>query len=54
MPAASDPERAAAQRQIRHLIEQAIDDLPEIFREVARAWDQAIEEGADFPPCSGR
>jgi RNA polymerase sigma-70 factor, ECF subfamily len=29
-----DPERLAAQRQIRHLIERAIDDLPEIFRMV--------------------
>jgi RNA polymerase sigma-70 factor (ECF subfamily) len=34
MPATPDPERAAAQRQIRHLIERAIDDLPEAFRVV--------------------
>ncbi len=27
-----DPERATAHRQVRHLIEKAIDDLPEIFR----------------------
>lgn len=34
MSADIDPERAAAQRQIRNLIEGAIDDLPEIFRVV--------------------
>jgi RNA polymerase sigma-70 factor, ECF subfamily len=34
MPATPDPEHAAAQRQIRHLIERAIDDLPEAFRVV--------------------
>lgn len=32
MPAGTDPERAAAQRQIRALIEGAIDNLPENFR----------------------
>ena len=34
MSADIDPERAAAQRQIRQLIEGAIDALPEIFRTV--------------------
>jgi RNA polymerase sigma-70 factor (ECF subfamily) len=34
MSADIDPERAAAQRQIRNLIEGAIDELPEIFRVV--------------------
>jgi RNA polymerase sigma-70 factor (ECF subfamily) len=46
-----DPERAAAQRQIRHLIERAIDDLPEIFRVVFVMRDVeglSIEETADF------
>lgn len=51
MPAVSDPERAAAQRQIRHLIEQAIDALPEIFRVVfvmRDIEDMSIEETAGF------
>lgn len=51
MPAVSDPERATAQRQIRHLIEQAIDDLPEIFRVVfvmRDIEDMSIEETAGF------
>ena len=44
-----DPERAAAQRQIRHLIEGAIDSLPEIFRVVfvmREIEDMSIEETA--------
>jgi RNA polymerase sigma-70 factor, ECF subfamily len=48
---AVDPERAAAQRQIRHLIERAIDDLPEIFRVVFVMRDVeglSIEETAEF------
>ncbi|MFZ0851905.1 MAG: RNA polymerase sigma factor, partial [Hyphomicrobiaceae bacterium] len=51
MPVAADPERAAAQRQIRNLIEGAIDDLPEIFRVVFVMRDVeglSIEETADF------
>jgi RNA polymerase sigma-70 factor (ECF subfamily) len=58
MPAAVDPERAAAQRQIRHLIEGAIDSLPEIFRVVfvmRDVEDLSIEETADFlglPPAT--
>jgi RNA polymerase sigma-70 factor (ECF subfamily) len=46
-----DPERAAAQRQIRHLIERAIDDLPEIFRVVFVMRDVeglSVEDTADF------
>ncbi len=34
MPAETDPERTAARRQIRQLIERAVDDLPEPFRVV--------------------
>ena len=44
-----DPERAAAQHQIRHLIEGAIDGLPEIFRVVfvmREMEDMSIEETA--------
>jgi len=58
MPTASDPERAAAQRQIRNLIERAIDDLPEPFRVVFVMRDVeelSIEETADFlglPPAT--
>ena len=58
MPAGSDPERDAAQRQIRHLIERAIDDLPEIFRVVfvmRDVEDMSIEETAGFlglPPAT--
>jgi RNA polymerase sigma-70 factor, ECF subfamily len=58
MPATSDPERAAAQRQIRQLIERAIDDLPEIFRVVfvmRDVEDMSIEETAGFlglPPAT--
>ena len=58
MPVAADPERAAAQRQIRNLIEGAIDDLPEIFRVVFVMRDVeglSIEETADvlgMPPAT--
>jgi RNA polymerase sigma-70 factor (ECF subfamily) len=58
MPATSDPERDAAQRQIRQLIERAIDDLPEIFRVVfvmRDVEDMSIEETAGFlglPPAT--
>jgi RNA polymerase sigma-70 factor (ECF subfamily) len=51
MSESADPERAAAQGQIRHLIERAIDDLPEIFRVVfvmRDVEDMSIEETADF------
>jgi RNA polymerase sigma-70 factor (ECF subfamily) len=51
MLANSDPERDAAQRQIRQLIERAIDDLPEIFRVVfvmRDVEDMSIEETAGF------
>jgi RNA polymerase sigma-70 factor, ECF subfamily len=34
MPSTEDPERTAAQHEIRGLIEQAIDELPVIFRVV--------------------
>jgi RNA polymerase sigma-70 factor (ECF subfamily) len=51
MPADTDPERTAAQHQIRHLIERAIDSLPEIFRVVfvmRDVEDMSIEETAEF------
>jgi RNA polymerase sigma-70 factor, ECF subfamily len=51
MSESADPERAAAQSQVRHLIERAIDDLPEIFRVVFVMRDveeMSIEETADF------
>lgn len=47
----TDPERAAAQYQIRQLIERAIDGLPEIFRVVFVMRDVeglSIEETAAF------
>jgi RNA polymerase sigma-70 factor (ECF subfamily) len=47
----TDPERTAAQREIRRLIERAIDDLPEPFRVVfvmREIEDMSIEETADF------
>lgn len=53
-----DPERAAARSQLRHLIEQAIDDLPETFRLVLVMRDveaMSIEETADslgLPPAT--
>jgi len=46
-----DPERNAAQHQIRGLIERAIDELPEIFRVVfvmRDVEDMSIEETAAF------
>lgn len=49
MSADADPERAAAQRQIRQLIEGAIDGLPEIFRVVfvmREIEDMSVEETA--------
>jgi RNA polymerase sigma factor (sigma-70 family) len=50
-PTNSDPERTAAQREIRRLIEGAIDDLPELFRVVfvmRDIEDMSVEETADF------
>jgi RNA polymerase sigma-70 factor (ECF subfamily) len=47
----TDPERTAAQREIRRLIERAIDDLPEPFRVVfvmREIEDMSVEEAADF------
>jgi RNA polymerase sigma-70 factor (ECF subfamily) len=58
MSESADPERAAAQSQVRRLIERAIDDLPEIFRVVFVMRDveeMSIEETADFlglPPAT--
>lgn len=46
-----DPERNAAQREIRGLIERAVDELPEIFRVVFVMRDveeMSIEETAEF------
>ena len=51
MPSNEDPERKAAQHEIRGLIEQAIDELPEIFRVVfvmRAVEDMSIEETAEF------
>jgi RNA polymerase sigma-70 factor (ECF subfamily) len=51
MPSNEDPERITAQHEIRDLIEQAIDELPEIFRIVfvmRAVEDMSIEETADF------
>lgn len=53
-----DPERAAAQQQVRRLIERAIDDLPESFRVVfvmRDVEDMSIEDTANFlglPPAT--
>jgi len=33
-PSSGDPERAAAGRELGHIVEQAIDGLPEIYRTV--------------------
>ena len=47
----TDPERTAAQREIRHLIERAIDALPEPYRIVfvmREIEDMSVEEAADF------
>ena len=46
-----DPERTMAQREIQHLLEQAIDDLPEAFRTVLVARvieDMSVKETADL------
>jgi RNA polymerase sigma-70 factor, ECF subfamily len=46
-----DPERTAAQREMRRLIERAIDDLPELFRVVFVMRDVegvSVEETAAF------
>jgi RNA polymerase sigma-70 factor, ECF subfamily len=46
-----DPERNAAQREIRGLIERAVDELPEIFRVVfvmSDVEEMSIEETAAF------
>jgi RNA polymerase sigma-70 factor, ECF subfamily len=51
MVADSDPERTVAQREIRRLIERAIDELPELFRVVfvmREIEDLSVEETADF------
>jgi RNA polymerase sigma-70 factor, ECF subfamily len=51
MPSNEDPERNAAQREIRCIIERAIDELPEIFRVVfvmRDVEDMSIEETAAF------
>ncbi|HKD26917.1 MAG TPA: RNA polymerase sigma factor, partial [Xanthobacteraceae bacterium] len=47
----ADPERAVAQREIRRLMERAIDDLPETFRMVfvmREIEELSVEETADF------
>ena len=51
MISSEDPERNAAQREIRGLIERAVDELPEIFRVVfvmRDVEDMSIEETAAF------
>jgi len=51
MISSEDPERNAAQREIRCLIERAVDELPEIFRVVfvmRDVEDMSIEETAAF------
>jgi hypothetical protein len=52
-----DPKRAVAHREIRHLMERAIDDLPEIFRIVFVARDieeLSTAETASFSTCLRR
>ncbi len=49
--AADNPERSAARREIRHLLERAVDDLPEPFRVVfvMRAIEEmSVEETAAY------
>ncbi|HSH38884.1 MAG TPA: RNA polymerase sigma factor [Chthoniobacterales bacterium] len=49
--AADNPERSAARREIRHLLERAVDDLPEPFRIVfvMRAIEEmSVEETAAY------
>ncbi len=51
MTAQDDPERTMAQRQILHLVEQAFDNLPEIFRLVLMARvieGMSVEETAEL------
>jgi RNA polymerase sigma-70 factor, ECF subfamily len=51
MTANCDPERTVAQREIRLLLERAIDDLPEIFRIVfvmREIEELSVEETANF------
>jgi RNA polymerase sigma-70 factor (ECF subfamily) len=51
MPAQADPEQTTARHQIRRIIEQAIDELPDIFRVVfvmREVEDMSVEETADF------
>jgi hypothetical protein len=51
MAANCDPERAVARREIRHLMERAIDDLPEVFRIVfvmREIEELSVEETAGF------
>jgi len=51
MTANSDPERSVAQREIRRLMERAIDDLPETFRMVfvmREIEELSVEETAGF------
>jgi RNA polymerase sigma-70 factor, ECF subfamily len=51
MPTNTDPERTAAQREIRRLLERAIDDLPGLFRVVfvmRDIEDMSVEETAGF------
>jgi RNA polymerase sigma-70 factor, ECF subfamily len=51
MAANCDPERAVAQREIRRLMERAIDDLPEVFRIVfvmREIEELSVEETAGF------
>ena len=51
MQPGTDPERTAAQQQIRRLIEGAIDDLPEAFRTVfvmREIEEMSVEETAAF------
>jgi RNA polymerase sigma-70 factor (ECF subfamily) len=56
--AGADPESAAAQREIRRMIERAIDDLPEAFRVVfvlREIEELSVEETAAFlgvPPAT--
>ena len=58
MSESTNPERAVVPTQIRHLIERAIDDLPEIFRVVfvmRDVEDMSIDETANFlglPPAT--
>jgi RNA polymerase sigma factor (sigma-70 family) len=49
LTADDDPERSAARREIRHLLEQAIDELPDVFRLVfmmRSVEEMSVEETA--------